>query len=687
MKRKIMSMDSNGMRIKTNIHSIKTRMILLLGTIILVVSAGMGLISYYISSSALIGNLNQMLPEIAKESALLIERNIASNFDLIDGIIYNLKDSSLTEDQKFSKLKTQETRGKYLLLGIADTHGKFVTSNKKEINILELSSYQKALTGESTVNEPMQDPFGITGISENTLVVIYTTPIKVGGKVESVLVAVKSGNEFSALIDDITFGKTGRAFMINEVGDIIAHNNLSLVYDKTNYITEAENTKSYLQLATMLVLMRDGNMGTGEYIDNGAKMYAGYAPIGSTGWSIAIAGDSNDFLSGLNNLGSSSTLFTIIFLLLGVCAVFFITDSITKGLSVIVKSISLMADGDLSKEVDEKYKQKKDEIGILANALSKMQSFIREMIDNMKNSSSNIDDQSENLFTISKTVTVATDNVTTAIQDVARGAGEQAEELITMLNSLNNFSDELDRVVHLSNNISQKTSSMSSMAEESNHNMSFLINSSYVIHNSFQDFKGKITELGENIKKVNEIANYINGIAEQTNLLSLNAAIEAARAGVAGRGFTVVAEHVRNLSDQTKKLSININSIINGVCSETEQMIGTSMSLDEKMNHQIEVLNRTIIAFEKMMTAFNNIAPEINGVNSSVYELYGEKNLIIQKIEGVASIAEQVSASSEEIAASAEEMSASMEEITSSAQILTVMTQNMQEQGERFRDV
>ncbi|MDF2844620.1 MAG: methyl-accepting chemotaxis protein [Herbinix sp.] len=208
--------------------------------------------------------------------------------------------------------------------------------------------------------------------------------------------------------------------------------------------------------------------------------------------------------------------------------------------------------------------------------------------------------------------------------------------------------------------------------------------SSGVIQTSFEDFKSKISNLGESVKKVNEIANFINSIAEQTNLLSLNATIEAARAGEAGRGFAVVADSIRNFAEQNRVLSVNINSIISGVTKETEQMKTTTYSLGRELNQQIEVLNTAIRSFENMIEAFQRIAPEIDVVNTSIYELDDEKNLIIQNIEGVASIAEEVSASTQEIAATAQEMSASMEDITSSARILNGRTGEMQEQVKQF---
>ncbi|MDF2844618.1 MAG: methyl-accepting chemotaxis sensory transducer with Cache sensor [Herbinix sp.] len=289
------------MKILTKFHSIKVKIILLLSIIILVVNVGMGYLSYYISSNALIENLNQLLPEMAKESALLIENNIESNLDLLDAIVYSLKDGNLTQEQIVTKLKIQQTKGRYLLLGIADTKGNLALSSEKVINIQDLAVYKKALKGERTVSEPSRDMIGISGISTDSLIVVYALPIKVGGKIDSVLLAVRSGNEFSTLVNDISFGKTGKAFMVNENGDMIAHENLSLVYDKVNYISIAEQDKSLRKLADLLTLMKAGKGGAGDYTYNGIKKYAGYAPIGATGWSIVLSGDSSDMLSGLND--------------------------------------------------------------------------------------------------------------------------------------------------------------------------------------------------------------------------------------------------------------------------------------------------------------------------------------------------------------------------------------------------
>jgi len=677
-------MNNFYVRIKNNLNfskSIKTKMILLLGALILTVCAGMGLMSYYISTKALINNTDEMLPKMASEAALLIESRINGNFGMLDIIAKNVSDVSLDENKRLSKLKDQETRGGYLLLGIADQAGILTTSGNKIFDIKDMEYFQKALAGEKAISEPIVDIFGVY---QNNLVIVYAVPIKDGSNVKNVLIAVKHGNDFSTLINDITFGKSGNAFMINKAGEMIAHANLTLVFRKANFIKEAEVDTSLRSFADTLVLMTEGNVGTGEYSFEGVDNYAGYSPINLTGWSIAVAGAKNEILSGLNPLRNSIVILSLIFLVVGALTVFILTSSITNSLIAIVKNISLMANGDLTKKVSLKYINKKDEIGTLAKSLVTMQNFIRDILNNIKDSSAEIDDQSVNLSAISQQITSASENVTISIQDVAKGAGAQADDLTKMIGSLSSFARELDNIVNAIKDIDKNAGRISSMSEDSNSNIQSLIKSSNVINNSFNEFTIKTAGFRENVQKINDIANFINSIADQTNLLALNAAIEAARAGEAGRGFAVVADHIRKLAEQTKLSSVNINTIVTGVASETDNMVNTTVELDKELNNQIVVLNTTIESFDKITKAIKVIAPEIEAVNASTLELNEEKNAIIDRIEGVASIAEEVSASSEVIAAASEEMNASMEEVSAAAQVLTSKTRKMMEQVERF---
>jgi methyl-accepting chemotaxis protein len=666
----------------TDLKSIKTKMMVLLGALLVVVCTGMGFLSYDKSTKALLGNNEESLTQIASEAAALIESKINSNYNVLEIIAKNVGNPKLDEAQRNSEFKSQEVRGGYLFLGLANSQGILTTARIGIIDIKEMDIFQKAMKGENAVSEPMEDIFGS---SMNSMVVVYAIPMKKGNSIDSVLIAVKYGNEFSLLTNDITYGKTGNTYMVNEKGDMIAHNNLSFIVNKTNFINESETDRTYKLFADTLTHMIHAEAGVGEYLFEGKMKYAGYSPIAGTGWSIAVTADKSEILSELASIKSSAIIFSVIFLALGSIIIYIIASNITNSLAVIVDNIRLMANGDLTKKIPVKYLLKKDEVGVLAQSTTTLQTFMKEIIDKIKESSANIDDQSENLSAISQEMTSASENVTSSIQEVANGVGFQAANLTNMIGTLNEFADELDKIILAIQDIDKNADHISSMTENSNASMQSLIASSNVINQAFKDFMIKITNLGVNVKQINEIATFINNIADQTNLLALNAAIEAARAGEAGRGFAVVADQIRKLAEQTKNSSANINTIIIGVSNEADSMVKGTDDMEKKLKDQVTVLGKTIEVFSDIMKAINVITPEIEAVSASAIELDGKKNTIITKMEEVASISEEISASAQEIAASAEEMNASMEEVAAAALILTSKTDEMKERVERFQ--
>lgn len=415
-----------------------------------------------------------------------------------------------------------------------------------------------------------------------------------------------------------------------------------------------------------------------------------YLPIKDASGSIIgmffIGIDKQVIDSQINNVLFIVSIFTILLALVSIILViFFSSKVIIKPITYINKYLGSLSGGDLSLDMHEKYLKKQDEFGEIARAISATQDSIKGMVIAIKESSQNIDMQSNSLESISVEIASASSSVSTAIQDVAKGTGHQTEHLVSINNITNKFGDQLETIVHVIEDVYKNADDISSLSVESNSRMDDLVKSINSVKGVFDDFSEKISTLEVKISSINEITNMINSIAGQTSMLALNAAIEAARAGEAGRGFAVVAEEVKKLAEQSKNSSESINTLISDVSNDNESMISASKKMSKELLSEMEIVNMAIKSFDEIVKEINSIIPKIQEINNSSLSVQKEKNIIIQKIEEVSSVSEQVASSSQEISASSEELNSSTEEVAIAAQNLSNMTKDMLNQVNKFK--
>lgn len=383
----------------------------------------------------------------------------------------------------------------------------------------------------------------------------------------------------------------------------------------------------------------------------------------------------------------SLKLFVLIFLIgitiLAVVSV--VTIKVIKSSTKeMIEILDEVAQGDFTIDVASRGN---NEFEIMKNSLRKTIENISQMISEVKENSYNIDTASENLSAISEEMASSAESVSSAIHDVAKGTSEQSNSLIDTTTILNVFGNELESMVKLIKEIDTNTKSIHSMADKSNNDMQNLINSVQKVAYSFDDLISKILNVGQNVNKITEITNFINSISEQTNLLALNAAIEAARAGESGRGFSVVAEEIRKLAEQSKSSLGSINALIFTVSTDTNTMIKTTDVVKSELINQKTDIDTAIQSFSNITKAVDEVNPKIHSVSISAVKIDDEKDSILQKIEEASSISEEVSSSSEEISASSEEMSASTENVSLTAQNLHNLVKGMLNNIDKFKTV
>lgn len=330
-----------------------------------------------------------------------------------------------------------------------------------------------------------------------------------------------------------------------------------------------------------------------------------------------------------------------------------------------------LAEGTFFYRIKSKHFARKDELGSIAKATDDMQVAIIDMIHDVKKCATSMNDQSLNLSNISEEMRDLTGNISCSISDITNGITSETSDIMHIVNELSDFTKKIQNNVTEVTQISEMANLVDGKANGSFIEMESLNSSFTEFSIIFQEFVQTLTTMKGNIEKVNEITELINNVAEQTNLLALNAAIEAARAGEAGRGFNVVSTEIRNLSVQTKESSININNLIRAVLDNSNDLVGKTTQMTQKLNLQKDTIENSINAFTSISSSITTMTPKIDKLGTSSNDMLSTNNNILSKMETLSSVAEEISSLAENINLSTVNLMTSSETVLNSANSLT----------------
>lgn len=492
-------------------------------------------------------------------------------------------------------------------------------------------------------------------------------------------------------------------------GEALINQDETLV-DAVKSVTSAECTIFMDDTRVATTVMKDGQRAVGTQADQkvvsqvitnkteyrgeaevlGEPFLTVYAPINSSDGTVIgmlfIGLPKAVVQEDVIGLMKEVTLVTAILMIIATIAVLIFTKLvICSPLEKMKKRMELMAEGDLTFSIETNELKRADEFGDMARAMKNTTIAMKEMVEVIQANSKEIDQNAENLGQVSVEMGGATADVASAIQNISKGAGEQAEELVRINDITNNFGLKLEGIVTIIEGINANTHAINELAEKSTSEMDELGNAMNRILGTSKINADNMQAWGEKINRISDITAVMNGIASQTNLLALNAAIEAARAGEVGRGFAVVADEIRKLAEESRKSSENITELISDIVQNGDTMISGSRVMSEDLQKQIETVEIALTSFEKIRDSINVIVPQMQEVNDASEQLQSDKDEMVSKISQAASVSEEVSASTQEINGIAEEMHASSEEVASAAQNLSELTSKMQINCNVFR--
>ncbi|WP_339258097.1 methyl-accepting chemotaxis protein [Lysinibacillus sp. FSL K6-3209] len=392
------------------------------------------------------------------------------------------------------------------------------------------------------------------------------------------------------------------------------------------------------------------------------------------GWTIGIAVFQDEFYAGLNILQYIIFGTTVVLIILSSFVFYLGIRRKIHTLKEVAETSAKIADGHI---MVTNLPESNDEIGQLAVAFNKMSQQLRTLVENTKNTSDQLLDSATNLSAISEETSASSDEVGRAITEIATGTQEQAHDLdkinqtVELLSSSIDTTEEQSKVMY---DITKHAEKITSEGIEIVQQLQKSNNDSLV---ASQKVSYEITNLNSKINQITQVMETIETIAEQTNLLALNASIEAARAGEYGRGFSVVADEIRKLAEQSKNATHQVQGVVLSIVSETTKTVETvevTMDTAKKLNDDV-VLTQS--KFNQMSDSVKQIVESILAVNKEMDVMTSYNKLMSEGIESASSVSEQTAASVQEIASSIDEHIKAITDVANAAEKLTELNREL----------
>lgn len=397
----------------------------------------------------------------------------------------------------------------------------------------------------------------------------------------------------------------------------------------------------------------------------------------------ALTQAQNESFDKVKELQLSLIILSAITLLLGIGIAFYISRMISNPVKSMAVVAARIADGDLTQ--DEIQIKNKDEIGDLAHAFNDMAKNLRNVIQQINISANQVAASSEELQATSEQTTQATEQIASAIQEIASGSETQVSGSEQSAIAMEEVSVGIQRIAETSTTVRDSAQEATSLSEKGYQALQKAIHQMESIEAGTKNTTVAIKHLTERSHEIGKIIDVITDISEQTNLLALNAAIEAARAGEHGRGFTVVAEEVRKLADQSRSSASQIVQLIQEIQEETETANYEMTQNIKEVDTGKDVIQKTGEAFQQVLNAVQQVNYQIQEVSATSEQISANTEEVSASVEQLAQIAKDASGQSQSVAAASEEQRASVEEINTSSEALSKLAQELQEVVAKFK--
>lgn len=421
------------------------------------------------------------------------------------------------------------------------------------------------------------------------------------------------------------------------------------------------------------------------YTFDGKQKYA-VCYTSENGFIFVMTADDTDLLKATNKLQARGLGTAVVVMIFGVFVAWICARRMTRPLIRMTSAVDRIAGFDLTEDPELIALDKnKGETGAIAHAVLHMKQALRSMVQQIREQSANIHQASGQLEENATATSGNVDSVETAVNEIATGATSQAtetqratEDVVMMGTMIENTSTQVENLNSTAVEMSNASASARDALEELNHINEKAIESIEVIYQQTHT-------TNESALKIKDVTELIASIAEETNLLSLNASIEAARAGDAGKGFAVVASQIQKLAEQSNASTKKIDDIIHVLLTDSENAVHTMEEVREVMHQQSEKVEQTKQVFGSVNQGIDQSISSMEAISEHTRQLDHARENIVDTVQNLSAIAQENAASTEETNAVVMEIGGVMQQISGNAQGLRRIADILEKNMETFK--
>lgn len=414
-----------------------------------------------------------------------------------------------------------------------------------------------------------------------------------------------------------------------------------------------------------------------EYDFNGTTKYSAYTILNNENI-LVLTADESEALSGITVVTGVAVGICTVVMLLAIIITFILGRRLMRPLVKVSTIIEEIANGDINADFGM-VKESNDEIGLIIEKMKELTQSLGNIVGRIRNSSDTMSANSYELNDTSSQTLAANNEISKAVEDVAEGSTGMASSISKINENLEEMSRETKDINESVDEIRNQTAAVQDSSKIMNDKIKSMQDSSHKMDDGISAISKRIETVNTTVDKVSNIVSVIEEISSETNLLSLNASIEAARAGDAGKGFAVVAQEIRVLSDNTNTELENIKQIISSLVEECRycvQASGTIVEDNAKQKEEIKAVLDEFGALDEQIQKTAEKADEIEELVTAMIELNDDITKSSHSLT-------DVSAAN---AAATEEMNANIEELNAMMNGVSEMAGNMNDESDGLKE-